>query len=254
MRDGIRLSVEELFLLWWAADLGDPPPVLDLPRRGATSERRARYAAEASAALEARGLGTVAEPVPALAAVLRRLATADIRLDLRGYGPDGPWSAFGACTERKAAVAWRAGNDVVVATVTPGQLVESLLATLPPLPAPPGLSANVHTADYADACSHGERTGTPGFLQVLRSAGLRGPEAATVARAVTTRQGGGQLTATRRGAHRPTPLTWLDTASGRYAVRARGDWLTVTPADAGRLTAMAQDLCPTPWSALGQSR
>lgn len=244
MRDGIRLSVEELFLLWWAADLGDPPPVLDLPRPGATPERRARYAAEASAALTARGLGTVAEPVPVLANILRRLATADTRLDLRGYGAGGAWFAFGACTERDAAVVLRTGNDALVAAVTPGVLVESLLATLPALPAPPGLSANVHTADYADACRHGGLTGAPGFLQTLRSAGLREAEAATIARAVTTRHGGGQLTATCRGTLRPTPLTWLDTASGRYAVRARGDWLTITPADGGRLTAMAHDLFP----------
>lgn len=243
MDDGILLSAEELFLLWWTAGYGDPPPVLALPRPGATPQHRARYATEASEVLSARGLGTVHQPTATLATALRGLATATTTLELRGYGPDGAWLAFGGWTEREAAVAARSGDDVLVATITPGRLVESLLGTLPPLPAPPGLPANVSTADYADACRRGELAGTPGFLQVLRSAGVREPEAATLARAVTTRHGGGQLTV-GRGTHRSTPLTWLDTTSGRYAVREHGDWLTVTPTNPRRLTAMARELLP----------
>ena len=238
MSEWIRLGAGEMFLLWWAADLGEPPPVLGLPRPGSTPARRAEYAAQASELLQARGLGTVHEPVPVLRSALRRVATAGTKLDLHVYGT-GTACALGALGDRAATVVVRTGDEIRLRAVTPGRLLESLLEVPPPLPAAPGLPANVSVADYADACGRGEVAGTPGFVQVLRAAGLREPDTTTLVRAITTREGGGRLGSSR---HRKTPVTWVDTPAGRYAMRERGGWVTVTPADGARLTMIAKDL------------
>ena len=240
MSDWTCLHPAEFFLLWWAMDLGEPPVALGLPRPGATPHERDRHADEASAALSARGLGTVRAPATPVATAMRHLAGATTTLDLHVYGADGANVRHGVGAG--SAVAVRTGDEVRLATVTPDRIAASLLGTLAPLPAGPGLPANVDLDDYLAACRAGEETGLPGFATALGAAGLRPADVATVVRAVTARAGGGQLGATHTGRRAPSPVTWVDTPAGRYAVRRHDDWVTVTPVDARRLALMAAEL------------
>ncbi|MFI7678245.1 ESX secretion-associated protein EspG [Actinophytocola sp. NPDC049390] len=241
MSDWISVSAEEMFLLWWAADLGEPPTALTLPRPGATPERRTEYAAQASTALRTRGLGTVHDPVQALATALRHIATGNTKLTLHTHGPK-PAQALGVLTDRTATMTVRTGDEIRLREVTPGTLIEELLTVLPPLPAAPGWPTNIAVTDYREACRRGEATGIPGFVQALRAAGLREPDTATLVRAITTRAGGGQLGATSPTTRRNPTVTWVDTPAGRYAVGHRDGWVTITPADTTRLNQMAKNM------------
>lgn len=236
MCEAIPLDPVELFLLWPAHT--DPPAVLDLPRPGPTPAERAGHAAEASAALAARGLGGVDRPAPALAALLRTLTGGQVTLELRTPGADG----FGAAGDQDAAVALRDGERIRLAASTPGTLAAALLDRLPPLPAAPGLPVTVTVGDYATACRAGDAGGAPAFTHALLAAGLREADATTLTRAVTTRTGGGQIGATVGRTRVPGPVTWIDTPAGRYALRRDGDWVSLTPATVARLTAMTTAL------------
>ncbi len=229
----IQLSDVEFFLLWSAMRLGPPPPVLALRHVGRTSAARASLIESASSSLAARELGSVAEPARDLRLLLGSLADPRVSLDLSVHGNGTP--LFGFAALGGAAVA-RVGDEV---RIGPGGSASSLLGALNPLPAGPERPANVAVADYTRACAEGARDGVSGFLRVLRDAGMRAPEAATVSRVVASRLGGGQLGASGRGRQ---VITWVDTPEGRYALRSDSRWLTVTPVDLPRLTAMAEEL------------
>jgi hypothetical protein len=121
-------------------------------------------------------------------------------------------------------------------------LVGALLGSLASLPAGPDRPANIGAADLAAACAEGERDAASGFLSSLRSAGVRADEADTVCRVLTTRTGGGQLGVSSGGRRGPVTVNWVDTPDGRYALRRTGGWVTVTPVDLPRLSAMAEEL------------
>jgi hypothetical protein len=227
----IQLSSTEFFLLW-----PDSPDVLEVPRAGRTRAARHALIASVSAELAARDLGTVDAPSRDLAGFLRILGSPLKSVDMRVYGDGAPLLGFAGATTRAGAAVARVGDEVRIGPVTPGGLAGPLLAALAPLPAGPERPANVGVADFERACAAGA---SGGFQRVLRDAGVREDEVATVTRAVASRQGGGQLGVTGR---KRLLLSWVDTPSGRYALRRNGVWLTVTPVDLPRLTAMADEL------------
>jgi hypothetical protein len=243
----IQLDVVEFYLVWSTIGLGETPPVLDLLQVGRTPQRRAELIASASDSLGARDLGSVDAPAADLAAMLRSIADADVSLDMRVFGTGAPLFGCAGAGPRGAAVAARVGDEIRVGAVRASAVAGSLLGSLPPIAAAAGRPANVSVADYEAACDEGVQDGISGFVRVLRAAGLRGPEAGTLAQALTTRQGGGQLGATGRSRNgRPfrtaSVVNWLDTPEGRYALRRHGDWLTITPVDVPRLTSMAEEM------------
>lgn len=238
----IQLSSIEFFLLWTAMGLGEPPVALEVTHVGRTRESRAEMAEEASQALAARDLGTVADPARDLAQVLRQLATGSLTLDMRVLGQGAPLVGYATASDRGAAVAARVDGEIRLGTVRASAVAGSLLASLPPMPAGNGRPANIPVAEYENACAEGERDGVTGFTRVLHDAGVRQQEVSVLAHALTTRRGGGQLGASYRGTRAPGLLTWLDGEDGRYALRRHGPWLTVTPADLPRLTSMAEEM------------
>jgi hypothetical protein len=233
----IQLSTVECYLLWSAR--GEPPEVLDLLHVGRTPARRAELVEEASRALAARDLGTVAEPARDLAAMLRSLGAADVSLDMRVYGTGEPLFAFAGAGPAGAAVAARVGDEVRLGAVRATALAPSLLSSLTALPAATARPANVRVADYTAACAEGAADGVSAFVRVLHAAGVRPAEASTLAQALTSRSGGGQLGVSGRARG---VVNWLDTADGRYALRRNGEWITITPADTPRLTSMAEEM------------
>lgn len=243
------LSTAELFLLWQAAALGELPAVLGVPHIGRSAAARAELVAEGSAALADRGLGSVQRPDDDLADLLYLLGGRQRRrhtLSLFANRSDGQFRALGAVGHGDDAVILSVADDQVrLGRVWPGTVADILLATIDPLPAGDGRVANVPWPVYQQACADGVAGGADAFLGTLRAAGLRPPEAHTVLRLVTGRSGGGELAPhgwDRHGTPMPPgqPLTWVDTDNGRYVVRVRDGWFTVTPADHDRLRGMAE--------------
>lgn len=253
----IELHAGEFALLWGALGLGELPAMLGIPAFGRTPEAREQWIGSASAALEARGLGTVERPADDLTALLRSFGAADQALELqvddattalRGLGVSGP--------EGAAALA-RADTTVRVGPAHEVDLVQTMLA-VPPLRGPgSGISANLPVADYAQACAAGVDDGVGGFVNALSRRGVRREECLMLSRALSTRTAGGRLTARAvdaRGKWHRAPVTvgWLDAEDGRYALRSDGEWLTVTPADYQRLVTMAEEMLATAHSPLSQ--
>lgn len=237
----IQLSVVELYLLWSSMGLGPTPEVLDVLHVGRTRARRAELVEEASRALADRDLGTVDAPARDLAGMLRSLGNPSASLDMRVYGTGAPLFAFAAAGPSGAAIAARVDDEVRMGAVRPTALASSLLGSLTPLPAAANRPANVSATDYEAACREGAADGVSGFTRALHAAGLRAEEVSTFTQALTNRTGGGQLGATGR-VRAYSLVNWLDTPEGRYALRRNGAWVTLTPADTTRLTAMADDM------------
>lgn len=241
-----RLSEQEFFLLWQAAHREEHPVPLGTRHFGHTATERADLVAECSRALSARGLGTVQRPHDDLTGVLRGLVEFEIGLEIV-FSREGETARGLATAGWHGAFAARVGDKVQLAAFRPTALASTTVATLPAAKAGSGRSVNLRWEDYLAAGAAGERDGVEGFLDVLRQAGLREPEANTLMRAVTTRSGGGQvalIARNRAGFLHPTgqALSWLDSTEGRYLVRRDGVWFVLAPTDQLKLTSALEDL------------
>ncbi len=241
-----RLAAQEFFTLWRSVHADRHPVPVGTRHYGRTEADRADLVATCSRTLSARGLGTVQRPDGDLHALLRGLVEFDVGLELvfsrrgetaRGFATAGWHGAFVA----------RVGEQVQLASFRPTALASTTVSTLPAAPPGSGRSVNVRWDDYLAAGQAGERDGVEGFLEALRYAGVREPEANTLVRAVTTRSGGGQvgLVARDRAGH-PHPtgrtLSWMDSREGRYLVRHEDGWFVLAPTDPARLTSALEDL------------
>ncbi|ACU34122.1 ESX secretion-associated protein EspG [Actinosynnema pretiosum subsp. pretiosum] len=235
-----RLSEQEFFLLWQSVHGPDVPVPLGARHYGHTQAERAGLVESASRALAGRGLGTVQRPDEQLHDILRGLGEYEVGLEVvfsRG-GDQGRGLATAAW---HGAFAARAAGQVQLTSFHATALATKTIATLPAAPTGSGRSVSVRWTDYLAAGEAGRVDGAEGFLEALRSVGVREPEANTLLRAVISRRGGGQVAViarNRAGYLRPTggAVSWLDTAEGRYLVRRDGPWLVLAPANAQRLT------------------
>jgi hypothetical protein len=240
----VRLSDAEFYLLWDAADLGEPPEVLNLRHIGRTRAERARFADDVSTDLLDRDLGTVTKPVDELADTLLALGHRELTLALAVEWPDGQYRAIAGRGPQGAGIAVVVNDTVAVRTLRPATLVDAIIDEVPPAPPGPGVTANVAWADYLRACREGELDGTEGFLWVLREAGLRDAEARTIARAVVDRNGAGQLDIDQRTGRPIDSIGWVDTPDGRYVLRRRDHWLSVIPTDLPKLSQLISESLP----------
>lgn len=240
----LRLSETEFFLLWDAADIGEPPDVLNPRHIGRTRAERDRLADEASANLLDRGLGTVPKPTDDLADALLAIGHRELTLSLAVEWAQGHYRAVAGRGPEGAAIAVAVNDTVSLRTLRPAALVDAIIDEVPTTPAGPGVTANILWPDYLHACREGELDGMDGFLWVLREAGLRVPEARTIARAVVDRHGAGQLDIGPRISQPIDSINWVDTPEGRYALRRRDNWLSVIPADLPKLGQLISDSLP----------
>ncbi|MFC5290511.1 ESX secretion-associated protein EspG [Actinokineospora guangxiensis] len=229
----LRLATVEFAALW--ARVSEAASPIGSLRFGATAADKARIHAVCSAQLAHRGLGTLEHPHPDLADLVDVLAhpAASIDIDLAFAGGSGRATVAETRTAT-AALTWD-GAEAHLWWARPGTAVDTAVSVLPPLPAGPGRSATLRRADYDAACA---QRSPIAFLGVLRDAGIREPEAHTALAAATGHTGNGRATVDRR----PDPVTWVDTAEGRYLLRPAGDWLTIVPADHARLASAMADL------------
>ncbi len=240
VRGVIWLSPVEFSLLWHRLLLGELPiPLLvpDADHAGADAAERA---------LADRGLGGLERPAEDIAGILRILARPDVAMDAFITDAHGLRRCLTAADADRAALAVLDAHGVWLAPVTRQDMVEAALDPLPPVPAGLGRAATMRVADYERACAAGATGGAEAFRDVLRAAGTSIAEINTVERALTRRKGGGQFGVTRwdAGGRRRSrsPLTWLDTPDGRYALRREDDWVEVAPTGAQRLAELADGL------------
>ncbi|MCP2164439.1 ESX secretion-associated protein EspG [Goodfellowiella coeruleoviolacea] len=240
--DWIRLALPEFFALWRTHHPGHERVPLGVPHFGATAEDRRVLVDTASRTLSQRGLGTVHQPARDLELLLSALArTGTTAVHFHEVYPD--WRATGVVV--RGVIAARVDQEVLLAPVRRARLAPAAVSVLPDHVAGPGRSVNVRWADYQRAARIGSAEGTEAFLDELRAAGVREPEARTLLRVVSGRRGGGQFSARGQGSG-SNPVNWLDTAEGRYALRRSREYLVVTPVDANRLTGTVADLIGEP--------
>lgn len=240
------VSSQEFFLLWQAVHGEDRVVPLGTPHVGATRAARQRLVEASSQSLQARRLGTIQRPDPDLRALVSALGEFDRALEIAYF--KGTELARGvACAGWSGAFAARVNGEVHLYPFRPTSLASATVSSLPGLAPGSGRSVNVRWDDYVRAGQAGEQEGKQAFLDVLRDAGIREPEAHNLMRIVTSRIGGGELGLTARnrdGVPRPTgrSVSWLDTREGRYLLRRQDGWLVLAPADASRLTSAVDEL------------
>lgn len=246
--DRISIHPDEFFLLWFAHHkLRDLPAFLGVNPVGRYRDERAECTAAASKELASRGLGTIENPAEGLLEIVDQLAEAPVRLEFSLTGSDvGMWTV-GAVQDSQAAVAARTATEIRLWTQEASGLVSSLIQNLPPMESGTGTSANVPVADFEHAREAGAVDGTWAFREALLDAGVHSSEVPTIMRAVEDSYGGGTLAAMRRDdagdwRHMASQMSWVDTATGCYAIRQADDWVTVTPAGSTRLKSMCGDL------------
>lgn len=246
---GFKVGTREFFLLWQAVHGEEREVPLGTPHYGRTRAARQRMIEESSQELYRRGLGTITRPDPDLRALVSGLAEFEKALEIVFF--KGTDMARGLATAGwSGTFAARVGDDVHLRSFRATALASATVASLPVLQPGNGRAVNVRWEDYVRAGEAGESDGVQGFMEVLRYAGIREPEAYTLMRAVTNRIGGGQLGLTARnrdGNARPTGRTvsWLDTREGRYLVRQADGWLVLAPTDQARLTGAVDELLST---------
>ncbi|MGI5503638.1 ESX secretion-associated protein EspG [Lentzea sp. CA-135723] len=240
------VSSQEFFLLWQAVHGEDRVVPLGTPHVGATRAARQRLVEQSSQTLSARRLGTIQRPDPDLRALVAGLGEFDRALEIAYF--KGTELARGiACAGWGGAFAARVNDQVHLYPFHPTALASATVSSLPGLAPGTGRSVNVRWDDYVRAGQAGEQEGKQAFLEILRDAGIREPEAQNLMRIVTSRIGGGELGLTARnrdGVPRPTgrSVSWLDTREGRYLLRKQDGWLVLAPADASRLTSAVDEL------------
>ena len=227
-RDGNVLSAVEFDVLWEALGLGPTPVVLQLASPGRTHTERRRFVAGVREGLYAQDRAG-----PDVEELLRLLARAPARVELRALGRSRTRAVAASDPDGAGVLARRRGDDVVLEPCT--SVPSAVVGLLPPVAPGPGRAAAVPTSALAT------RPSTAGLRSDLIDHGAAPDEAGTVARmlhGVVGRAQIGVVAADAWGALRRSPdvLDVLDGPRGRYLVTRSADgWTTVAPTDARRL-------------------
>ncbi|GDY33737.1 ESX secretion-associated protein EspG [Gandjariella thermophila] len=249
LRSRITISALAYDVAWESERLPDKHRALLTPSPGTTYEERAELERRALAELASLGLARGEQIHPDLLAALRLIARA--HQEFYGW-----WHA--AESDTVSAVVAVSGEDAVRAVLLNNQLTlepvraagaaDALVALLPQAPAGRGSAISMPEDEVGG--SAGDGPGYGGGVMVSASTSVNASTAQLRRLLDQPRTGGGQLYAASRDhlgrKHRaPGPVTYFDTAAGRYvAVRRPGSdgraWVTITPADpstlASRLT------------------
>lgn len=244
---GIVLSPTELLACWEALRLGEPPVWFRLRRPGWTARDRAdsdRLLRSALAGLAQRGLSDGVRPLPQLARLLELIDGAEYQLDIR-YNLDGsprPILGFGAVAgfEGVVVVSNDGAGPIRLRPVDGSRVAAELLGGLGKMSPGYGQAVNI-PADILHEAVAG--LADPGnFAELadrLRRRDVSSRDAGLLARMCTGADSGGQLGATGRSGGRMVRGPWVigfHRIQGRCFMQLRrGGYVTVCPADAGRL-------------------
>ncbi|MEU6129464.1 ESX secretion-associated protein EspG [Saccharopolyspora sp. NPDC047091] len=233
------LSAVEFDLVSGALDLGRAPYPLRVPSIGATVEERTARTAEVFRALADRGLATGERLDAELEELLRLLAEHEISVDVVGYA-DGPIRALAAADRRSGVLAVLDGDRLSLRGFRPGALAAVAAGVLPSAEPGKGRSLTVRhevLAKVADEDDFGDDPfgGDLDEHTALVRAGVSEQDAAALVELAENRRGGGQLGVRGGGSRAATLISWMDTSQGRYLLIGERGWLSVVPAEPGRV-------------------
>lgn len=235
------LSHREYAVLWSDLDCGPAPYPLAVAGHGATDSERGEIRAEVYRELGRRGLlGSQLDPD--LAGLLRLLTRPRFLVDSAGF-TDRPIRAVAARRGQAAVLAEMSEQGLALAAIRPTALVGGLVGLLPEAERGRGRAMTVRYSDLRQAVTENEDGDDPLGMydehDALLQAGVPGEDAAWLLRMAENRTCGGQfgVNVSENGAtHRlPMSVTWFDSEGGRYMMVRDGDWLSIAPADSGKI-------------------
>jgi hypothetical protein len=246
----LTLSELEFDVLWEHLRLAEMPLAIKVASPGKTHVERDDVTKTVWDSLAERGLVGGARGIDqSLVDLLGLLDGADYELDARLW-LDGGVRALIAAKGPDAVLARLADGQLTLSPVDIAALPRAALSLLPELPAGPGYSITVPSADLDAAAAEAETADELGWI--LRDHGVSPAEADELAAMVGNVRRRGQFGAAARDRfgrrHRADRVVgFFDTPRGRYVQirRAKGSgvaWSTVAPADERRLGQHITDL------------
>ncbi|MCT2585517.1 ESX secretion-associated protein EspG [Actinophytocola gossypii] len=241
-----ELTQREFDFVWAHLGLGPMPYPVDVPSNGETKEDRARLRDETFDVLRDKGVLHDERVQPALADLLFVLAAPTVSVDTVGF-LERPIRGIAAADRTQGVLVALADDRLSFAAIRPTALAASIVEVLPAGEAGPGLAISLpHQAmrravdgDDDDPFGGGEER------DVLVANGVSEDDASTVIELAERRVGGGQFGITTTGrasrigpgsrVRATTMVTWFDTNEGRYLMVHDGAWVSVAPADGGRI-------------------
>ncbi|CAM4183597.1 ESX secretion-associated protein EspG [Kibdelosporangium persicum] len=233
-----ELSLPAIDTLWEDLRLGSVPFPLEVRSHGETLDERRRIKAAVYSDLENRGLARRQRPEPELEDALTLLARPTICIDnvaMLDMRDQKSLKAMVVATGRQAMLVVQRDLKISFTPVRETALAASIVDVLPHVKAGPGqpmtlpvdaLSGGSHRRPDPEHRMHMQRLQAVMQRPVIR-AGQFG---------ITVRD--------RQGRPNRLPgLAWFDTDAGRYMNVVRESWLTLTPADSGRIVhRLSEDL------------
>ena len=252
-RTVFALSGQEFDFLWEHLNLGRMPYPVDVPGNGATVAERNRLRTQTFDGLRDKGLLHEDRLDPDLAGLLRVVADPTVCVDTVGFG-DGPIRGLVASDGAIAAMAAFEGGTLSLSAIRPTSLATSIVELLPPGEAGPGHAMSLphkalqRAADGEDDDPFGDGDDR----DILVANGVGYDDATTLVELAEGRVRGGQFGLTtvsrpsrvRAGVRtrNQTVISWFDTANGRYLMVYDGAWVSLAPADAGRIAHRIEEL------------
>ncbi|MFT7836626.1 ESX secretion-associated protein EspG [Saccharothrix sp. BKS2] len=252
VREPVTISALEFDVLWEHLRLETMPLVLKVPSPGKTHAERGELERRAWTDLERRGLGRPVSLDPMLEDLLHLLNRPQREVDGRLWLGRSV-RVLAAAKGQSAVLAVLDDDRLTLRPASSEGLHREALSTLPPLPAGPGHSVTLPSADLDAAAA---AAATPDDLVgALTSRGVRPDDAQTLAdmfRDVSSRGQFGVAHRDKWGKRvRPADVVaFFDTPAGRYLQLRRSTpgqqpWSTVSPVDHRRLLHHLESL-PTP--------
>lgn len=243
------LSELEFDVLWEHLRLAEMPLAIKVASPGKTHVERESVTKTVWDSLAGRGLVSGRGIDQDLQDLLSLLDRADCEIDARLW-LDGGVRALLAAKGHDAVLARLSDGRLSLAPIDVEALPRAALSLLPELPAGPGYSITVPSAELDAAAAEAETADELGWI--LRDHGVAPDEADELAAMVGNVRRRGQFGAAARDQygrrHRPDRVVgFFDTPHGRYLQLRRAKsggvaWSTVAPADDRRLSQYLTDL------------
>jgi hypothetical protein len=250
MKSSIVLSKLEFDVLWESEKLPSPHEALTVPSPGATHTERRKLVEQAFADLERRNLAERGRAVPDLVDQLNLLAHYHLAIDSWVW-TDHRISSLAVVAGSSALLAAVDGPEVWLIPARESSIADAAVSLAGDVIAGPGHSVSLPTdvLNEADAEARGD---IRLFASELKSKGVSGPDAKTMADMVHEMNVRGQFGVTRlqrdqRMLRADRVVAFHDTPRGRYVHLAKPNndgrmWSTVAPADSRRLATCVQEL------------